>query len=81
MEPDVVEMVELELKYCERCGSLWLRPKGVQEVYCSRCLAKIAQLGGWWKSKSKPRLPGRAPVKNEGRSPELVAVIAEGGEA
>ena len=81
MEPDVVEVVELELKYCERCGSLWLRPKGVQEVYCTRCLAQIARLGGWWKSKGKPRLPVRVPVENEGRCAELAEVIEEGGEA
>jgi hypothetical protein len=81
MKPDGMETVELELKYCERCGSLWLRLKGAQEVYCTRCLAKIAQMGGWWKSKGKPRLPVRTPVKNEDRCPELVAVIAEAGEA
>jgi hypothetical protein len=26
-----------ELKYCEFCGALWLRPQGTAEVYCETC--------------------------------------------
>lgn len=29
--------IQLELKYCERCGGLWLRPKNSELVLCSRC--------------------------------------------
>jgi hypothetical protein len=29
--------VQLELKYCERCGGLWLRPTGSAVVFCSPC--------------------------------------------
>jgi hypothetical protein len=29
---------QLELKYCERCGGLWLRNKGEEEVYCPGCV-------------------------------------------
>jgi hypothetical protein len=36
--------VQLELKYCERCGGLWLRPAGGGEVYCGGCARKMAQL-------------------------------------
>ena len=35
---------KLELKYCERCGGLWLRPLGGEEVYCARCQEAIAEL-------------------------------------
>jgi hypothetical protein len=35
---------KLQLKYCERCGALWLRPQGGQEVYCARCIRAIAEL-------------------------------------
>ena len=28
---------QLELKYCERCGGLWLRPKGTDGVHCMSC--------------------------------------------
>ncbi len=29
--------VGLELKYCEQCGGLWLRPRGSDECYCAAC--------------------------------------------
>jgi hypothetical protein len=33
-----------ELKYCERCGGLWLRPVGGGQVYCVGCAREIADL-------------------------------------
>jgi hypothetical protein len=27
----------VELKYCERCGGIWLRTKGADGAYCSGC--------------------------------------------
>jgi hypothetical protein len=35
---------KLELKYCERCGGLWFRPQGGQEVYCAKCANAIREL-------------------------------------
>lgn len=29
--------VGLELKYCEQCGGLWLRPRGSGQCYCAAC--------------------------------------------
>ncbi|MGA8273772.1 MAG: hypothetical protein WB919_19575 [Candidatus Sulfotelmatobacter sp.] len=37
-------MVSLELKYCERCGGLWLRPVGGEQIYCVTCARQIAEL-------------------------------------
>ncbi len=34
----------LELKYCERCGGLWLRPVGGGQIYCVSCAREMAQL-------------------------------------
>lgn len=34
----------LELKYCERCGSLCLRPAGGGQIYCRDCAPAIAEL-------------------------------------
>ena len=34
--------VQLELKYCERCGGLWLRPKGSDLVFCVGCARALA---------------------------------------
>jgi hypothetical protein len=36
--------VSVELKYCERCGGLWLRRPGQDVVYCERCRAQRAAL-------------------------------------
>ena len=35
---------KLELKYCERCGGLWLRPQGGEAVYCASCAHDIGEL-------------------------------------
>ena len=32
---------EAELKYCEFCGALWLRPCGSADVYCASCAGWI----------------------------------------
>lgn len=34
--------VQFELKYCERCGGLFLRPQAAEVVYCSGCTAHLA---------------------------------------
>lgn len=34
----------LELKYCERCGGLWLRPVGGGQIYCTVCSRAMAEL-------------------------------------
>jgi hypothetical protein len=36
--------IQLELKYCERCGGLWLRELGCGEVYCINCMAAMNEL-------------------------------------
>jgi ribosomal protein L37AE/L43A len=35
---------QMELKYCERCGGLFLRLLGVSLVYCEACMAHWAAL-------------------------------------
>jgi hypothetical protein len=34
--------VSLELKVCEGCSGLWVRPLGEQQPYCVRCRARLA---------------------------------------
>jgi hypothetical protein len=36
--------LQFELKYCERCGGLWLRPVGGGQIYCVACGREMAQL-------------------------------------
>ncbi len=53
---------ELELKYCERCGGLWLRLQGDTEVYCVSCRRQMAELPRHSTGHpSKPRLPRPNP--------------------
>lgn len=37
-------LVYLQLKYCERCGGLWLRPDGTATPYCPACQHFMAAL-------------------------------------
>jgi hypothetical protein len=34
----------LELKICERCGGLWLRPAASRWIYCAGCKQKVQEL-------------------------------------
>lgn len=34
---DAPNIIRLELKYCERCGGLWLRLIGSDAVFCGSC--------------------------------------------
>ena len=43
----------VELKYCERCGGLWLRPQGTDGVYCASCHMLLAAMPD----------PGEAPPR------------------
>jgi hypothetical protein len=36
------EEIQIELKYCERCGGLWLRRQGTTGVYCRSCSVCLA---------------------------------------
>jgi hypothetical protein len=71
----------VELKYCEGCGGLWLRPTGEEEVYCMECALKMAEF-------PPPRRRPRVLVvavnsleELEGCIAELTGVTTEGGNA
>jgi hypothetical protein len=49
--------VQFELKYCERCGGLWLRPAGGGQIYCAACGREMAQLPAPSTEPEKPRRP------------------------
>jgi len=36
--------VKIELKYCERCGGLFLRPADATDVYCITCVPEMCQM-------------------------------------
>jgi hypothetical protein len=38
-------IAKMELKYCERCGGLWLRQQARSEnVYCPRCTPEMLEM-------------------------------------
>lgn len=47
----------VELKYCERCGGLWLRPQSTDGVYCAACRVRLAAMPD----------PGQAPPRKARR--------------
>jgi hypothetical protein len=52
------QVIHLELKYCERCGSLWLREADSAAIYCARCEAAIEHMAPATRHKNKARVPG-----------------------
>ena len=36
--------IQVELKYCERCGGLWVRPQGSGGVYCASCRVFLSSM-------------------------------------
>ena len=45
--------MKLELKYCERCGGLWLRPEGSDLILCAGCARVMAGLVPLWPRRPK----------------------------
>lgn len=43
-ESEQQALIKVELKYCEACGGLWLRPAGSLHPYCEHCTPIIAGL-------------------------------------
>jgi len=40
----LMDMQHLEMKYCERCGTLGLRREGSGRIYCAACAHQMAQV-------------------------------------
>jgi hypothetical protein len=54
--------IQLELKYCERCGGLGLRPLGGQGLYCTGCRISLATLPNSGEAKRSGKRPRKARV-------------------
>lgn len=59
-ESGSVNELQLELKYCERCGGLWLRPVGGGQIYCVACGRDMAQLPSASKEPESTKLRRRS---------------------
>ena len=75
------EIILLELKYCERCGGLWLRKKGSAGPYCGPCARELMDLPGPQKKARRPRLPGNHYSDTDLRGKRLPKLVEEGGQA
>jgi hypothetical protein len=76
--------MQLELKYCERCGGLWLRPGGGGQIYCAGCARAIAELpaaSGKARMPQGPRWGVNQGVYEGGEEDESMDMDAAGGVA
>ena len=64
-------LVHFQLKYCERCGGLWLRADGVTTPYCPVCEEFMAELPLRVRAPRRKNTPA-----TPGAPPELTAVVA-----
>ena len=82
MEAEVIELelVALELKYCERCGGLWLRPFGMEEVYCTACIPKVAEFPVFHRRGPRP-ISREHDLEVEGTIHEVLGWCGPGGNA
>jgi len=80
MEIDHLNIVLLELKYCERCGGLWLRRSGSEDVLCESCAAPGPDLPGIF-GEPHLRVALRTTIRVDGESREVVVMCGEGGNA
>jgi Zn-finger nucleic acid-binding protein len=57
METPKCNVIQLELKYCELCGGLWLRRQGADQVYCAACAEKPPEFSLGKRFRTRPRMP------------------------
>jgi hypothetical protein len=81
MEIEQHELIQLELKYCERCGGLWLRLQGTREVYCAPCRPEMRQLPSPRKRTTRPRLPGTHGLALKAQQAGWAVIQGAGGHA
>ena len=72
--------VALELKYCERCGSLWLREEGAEEVFCEACVSKLSARPGY-RFRTGRQGNVNQDLDLEGLGEGLALICGEGGHA
>ena len=75
------EEILLELKYCERCGGLWLRRKGSPGPYCPQCARELMDLPAPQTKIRRPILPGNHYSDAHVRGSNFPKLVAEGGHA
>ena len=72
------EIIRLELKYCERCGGLWLRQRGTGRVYCAACSSDVPNFPLCGRRISRPRMPTNRKLTFEGPDESMRFIIRDG---
>jgi len=75
------EVIRLELKYCERCGGLWVRECGAGVVYCDHCQRSVAELPAARPKRGRITLPVRRKAVMDDFPNEGMEFEAAGGAA
>ncbi len=81
---EVIELlsgIDVELKYCERCGGLWLRPVGGRQIYCPPCIPKMARVPFRGMKQTSQAYAETEGESHEGTCTEILAFCPEGGNA
>jgi Zn-finger nucleic acid-binding protein len=83
MELEGQDLIFLELKYCERCGGLWLRTAGTEDLYCSSCAIEMFNLARPMKRRYGPRFAAnhKTELNNAIHHGPLAIVSGKGGNA
>ncbi len=68
--------IQVELKYCERCGGLWLRPQGADGVYCASCRVHLAAMPN--PEEAPPREGRRRKARVQGTGVRREGVQSQG---
>jgi hypothetical protein len=79
METSGLEIIRLELKYCERCGGLWVRTQDSGDVYCPFCVTDMLDLP--IPREKRKSLPPSDGIEIEGQCEEWANPFSERGNA
>ncbi len=63
--------MSMDLKYCERCGGLWLRHRGEEEVFCTPCGHRVAS----GREHHEPIALGKRPAGRVTAAPARLALV------
>jgi hypothetical protein len=78
MESEGWEIIRLELKYCERCGGLWLRRRNTGGVYCAGCSSETSEFPLCGRRISRPRLPTNGTLEIESQDRAIRFIVCGG---
>ena len=81
MDMEGPEIIQLELKYCERCGGLWLRQRDSGEAYCPPCAVAMREIFPSSRKPGRPRLPIHERPQTRTQVAGGTWVLSKGGTA